>query len=196
MRHHVGSTRSGGPGSGEAGFSLIEVLVAVTILGIAFTALLGAMATSIHTSDLHRQQAEVQAVLGSAVERVKSPETDRVPCATPTDATYQKAAREAVIAQRWATTSAEAATWVKIRQIRYADGNYADGNDGFGDTCFDSGGATCMSGAASVPCAVPVTGPGVPLDTTYMLTLQEITIQVIHPDGRQDRSLTFIKGVG
>ena len=70
------------PSAGASGFTLVEVLVALMILGITFGAVLGGMATSINTSDLHRQQAQVQAVLASAVEKVKSPETVRVACLT------------------------------------------------------------------------------------------------------------------
>lgn len=55
----------------EAGFTLVEVLIAVAILGIAFAALLGGMQSSILGSDIHRQQASAGAVLLQAAESVK-----------------------------------------------------------------------------------------------------------------------------
>lgn len=181
MTHHqVGPAPGTGRTDGEVGFSLVEVLVAVAILGIAFAALLGAMATSIQTSDLHRQQAETQAVLASAVERVKSPETPRVACATP--ATYLAAAQAAAAG---ATRADGVTTWpatsVQVTRVRYADG---DDDDGFGATCYDDD----AHAVTEVPKGIK----------RRLLTLQEVTIRVSHPDGdgRQDRSLTFVKGVG
>lgn len=63
----------------EAGESLIEVLVAVTILGLGVTALLGGMATAVFGTSLHRDQADVSEVMTAAAERVK--DTPYVACA-------------------------------------------------------------------------------------------------------------------
>lgn len=54
----------------ETGASLIEVLVAIVILGTAFAAILGGMATSILTSDIHRKEASANTVLVSAAEAI------------------------------------------------------------------------------------------------------------------------------
>ena len=57
--------------SPDSGFTLVEVLIAVVIMGIAFAALLGGMATSTLTSDIHRKQALAAALLSQAAESVK-----------------------------------------------------------------------------------------------------------------------------
>ena len=69
----------------ERGDSLIEVLLALVILGIAGTALLGAFGTGVFSAGLHRQQTDAGAVLASAVESVLDPiRNPYVDCATTT----------------------------------------------------------------------------------------------------------------
>ena len=165
-----------GPAGEQAGFSLVEVLVALMVLGITFGAVLGGMATSIHTSDLHRQQAQVQAVLASAVEKVKSPETTRVPCdeelvAGDTAEAYQDAARLVAPTAAW-----EAG--IEVLSVKYSDGL-----GGFDITCYDDDAF-----------AVPVKGGGG--GTRRLLTLQRVEIRVTHPGGRDDQTLMFVKGIG
>jgi prepilin-type N-terminal cleavage/methylation domain-containing protein len=67
---------------GQAGFSLVELLVTVAILGTAFTVFVGGMGTSIVASDYHRTQTTAEAVLRTFAETVKSRTTPYVPCAT------------------------------------------------------------------------------------------------------------------
>jgi prepilin-type N-terminal cleavage/methylation domain-containing protein len=55
----------------EHGTTLIELLVAIAILGIAGAALLGGMASGVASSGMHREQADVGTVLASGVEAVK-----------------------------------------------------------------------------------------------------------------------------
>lgn len=57
---------------GEAGLSLIEVLVTVVILGVAFVTIIGGMTVSIAGSDIHRKQATSQTVLRNLAEYLKS----------------------------------------------------------------------------------------------------------------------------
>ncbi len=56
----------------EAGLTLIEVLVTVAILGIAFVTVVGGMAVSIAGSDMHRKQATSQTVLRNLAEFLKA----------------------------------------------------------------------------------------------------------------------------
>lgn len=67
----------------QQGLSLVETLVAVVILGIAFTAILGGMSTSILTSDVHRKEATSETILRSYAEAIKDPATPYVACPLP-----------------------------------------------------------------------------------------------------------------
>lgn len=57
---------------GESGFTLIEVILAVAIIGIAFVALLGAMATAVSASGLHRTQAVAELEVRRYAELVEA----------------------------------------------------------------------------------------------------------------------------
>ena len=68
----------------DAGFSLAEILVAIAIVGITFTAILGGIMTSITASALQRKQATADAIVRSAAESVKdSNQNAYVSCAVP-----------------------------------------------------------------------------------------------------------------
>ena len=56
----------------EGGFTLIELSIAVVIMGLAIVAVLGGLLTLVSASGLHRQQADVSGVVESAAEIVKS----------------------------------------------------------------------------------------------------------------------------
>lgn len=56
----------------DAGETLIEVVISIAIMGIAFVALMGGMLTAVSLSALHRQQADTQLQLVSAMEQVKA----------------------------------------------------------------------------------------------------------------------------
>jgi prepilin-type N-terminal cleavage/methylation domain-containing protein len=56
----------------DAGLTLIEVLVTVAILGIAFVTVIGGMAVSIAGSDVHRKQATSQTILRNLAEFMKA----------------------------------------------------------------------------------------------------------------------------
>lgn len=54
----------------DDGFTLVELLLAVAILGVGVLAIVGGMATSIKVSDLDRRQAEGQTQLRAYAEAV------------------------------------------------------------------------------------------------------------------------------
>jgi prepilin-type N-terminal cleavage/methylation domain-containing protein len=56
---------------GDAGVTLVELLVTVVILGVVFVAILGGMATGMVVSDLHRKQATAETIIRSYAEAVK-----------------------------------------------------------------------------------------------------------------------------
>src|SRR5262249_26033980 len=55
----------------EGGFTLTEVLAALIILGVAITAILAAMGTSIITADTHRKLVSDDAILRSYAEQLQ-----------------------------------------------------------------------------------------------------------------------------
>jgi prepilin-type N-terminal cleavage/methylation domain-containing protein len=67
----------------EEGFSLVELLVTIVIVGVTFSALLGGLITTITVSSLHRKQATADSVARSAAEWIKDPAANPFqPCAT------------------------------------------------------------------------------------------------------------------
>jgi prepilin-type N-terminal cleavage/methylation domain-containing protein len=60
--------------SGDAGVSLVELLVTIVIMGIAFTAILSGLAVTIRSSRIHATSADSNAALVGAVEAVKAAE--------------------------------------------------------------------------------------------------------------------------
>ncbi|MCU1624761.1 MAG: hypothetical protein JWL79_3606 [Frankiales bacterium] len=56
----------------DQGDSLIEVLVALAVLGIGITGLLTAVSTHITTTTINRDQSQIETTLVSAAEYVKS----------------------------------------------------------------------------------------------------------------------------
>lgn len=70
----------------EAGFTLVELLLAVSILGIGVVAVVGGMMTSIQVSDLGRRQAEGQTALRAYAESVAG--ATYAPCAPAYSTSY------------------------------------------------------------------------------------------------------------
>lgn len=97
----------------ESGFSLVEILLTIAIVGIAFAAILGGLATSITVSDLHRKQATADALARSAAEAVKDHAVGYVPCAGPN-------------AYRDALPPAPSGYAVSISSVAYWDGTSSD----------------------------------------------------------------------
>ncbi len=58
----------------DDGLSLVELLVAVAIIGVAFVAILGGMTTAVLVSDIHRKQATAGTVLREFAEAVEGAE--------------------------------------------------------------------------------------------------------------------------
>lgn len=115
-----------GPRSRERGAGLVEVLMAVAILGIATTALLGGLTTLIVASDSKAEHARAATVLTSAADRLRDSSVTHVRCALPSEASYLAAVRSAGLPPGW-TSSA-----ITITAVQYWDG------EGFGTTCHDT----------------------------------------------------------
>jgi len=82
---------SGARRGGDAGESLLELLIAIMIIGIGVTAILAAVLMTVDASSLDRRQIDAQALLRSWGEYAVAQTTDATytPCAT--TATYDPA---------------------------------------------------------------------------------------------------------
>jgi Tfp pilus assembly protein PilV len=113
--------------SSERGAALIEILVAMAILGISAAALLGGVVTVARTSSSHSQQAKAESVLTSAAEALRDPAVARVTCATAGEPSYLAAVQGTTMPGGWVGASA-----VTITSVLYWDGT------GFGTPCRDT----------------------------------------------------------
>ena len=68
------------PGSNDDGETLIELIIAVAIMGITVVAIVGGFATSILMSDIHRKQATAGAYLRNYAEALQG---SYVSCSSP-----------------------------------------------------------------------------------------------------------------
>ena len=66
-------------GQGDEGFTLIEMLIVVMLLGVGFVAVLGGMATSMLSSTLHRDQAQAETEVRRYAEVIKEEPTKACP---------------------------------------------------------------------------------------------------------------------
>ncbi|MDQ1465055.1 MAG: hypothetical protein QOC73_1996, partial [Actinomycetota bacterium] len=68
---------------GDRGESLLELLVAIAIMGIAAVAIFGALLTSVKVSDYHRKQTSAGADVHNLAEKLTQyAATGYAPCAT------------------------------------------------------------------------------------------------------------------
>jgi prepilin-type N-terminal cleavage/methylation domain-containing protein len=70
----------------ESGVTLVELIMAVVILSIAFVAILAAMGTAVIVSDVHKRQATAETILGGWAETLKA--QTYVACPTSSEYTY------------------------------------------------------------------------------------------------------------
>lgn len=157
----------------ELGSSLLEILIAITILGIASAALLGGIATGTSNSNLHRQQADDDAVLVSAGEAVLDNALNPfVPCAT--TSTYN-ADPSRYPNFSWPNTPGApwSASNVKITKVLWWDLTRWDDPD-------------------SIPAPL-CPEPALSQCDSYINGLQQITVTVTHPNNLVAMSRTFTK---
>ena len=149
---------------GDEGLSLIEMLIAIAILGIAVVGIIAGLGASIQASRVHRQQAETESVLFGAVERVKA--VSHTACATAATTSYSNAAKgispAVALPANWNTGG------VVITNIEYWNGS-----------AFGTNSNHCYDNAAE--------------DPYHVLTLQKITITATHPSGQRSQTMIFVK---
>jgi type II secretory pathway pseudopilin PulG len=104
----------------EDGETLVELLISVSILGIAVVGIVAGMATALTASDANRKQGVVEAQLRNFAEAVTDPSAPYVECAT--TGSYANPPGFALPAGYSAT----------VTSVRYFDGN---GSPGFTGSC-------------------------------------------------------------
>jgi Tfp pilus assembly protein PilV len=67
--------------------SLVETVIALTLVGVVVASLLGSMITAVSSTGRQRVQASAESVLRSSAEAIKDPSVVYAACATP--ATYR-----------------------------------------------------------------------------------------------------------
>src|SRR3954465_11186846 len=72
----------------ESGFSLVEVMITIVIVGIAFAAILDGLLTALTVSSVHRQQAPADVVARSAAEWVKDEAQNQYDTTSPNVSSY------------------------------------------------------------------------------------------------------------
>jgi prepilin-type N-terminal cleavage/methylation domain-containing protein len=125
---------SGARTGGDGGMTLIEVLIAVVLLGLAGTAILSLWSAGIKASGTHRKVGDAQAVVAGAAERVGA-QTPWLPCSTGTGnirTAYETAARTSSLPSSpgWSTSA------IVVESVEYWNGN--DSGDVFDTTCRDA----------------------------------------------------------
>jgi len=93
----------------ERGESLLETLITIVLMATAVTAVATALLTSVSTSSHHRREADLDTILRSVAETVKSPAVTYDPC--PAD--------YSAVANAWPVTEFT----ITVDQVKYWDGS-------------------------------------------------------------------------
>ena len=143
-----------------AGFTLIEVLVVITLMGIAVVAVLAGMHATIRSTIIHRNHAVGSAWLQAASDEIY--ETPRVPCTSgqaEARTTYELAAESAPVPPVWSGTAAK----IEVTKVEYLGRVTVDSD-------FEWGTSFCFEGA------------GTEYEDSPLYT-QRVTLQATSPDG-------------
>ena len=161
----------------DAGSTFQEVLIAIVLMGFAFSAIIAGIRTVIVVSSLNDDQSKVDAVLNSASDRLAN--WAYRPCPGPNGEGYAPVVEAAA-----AAVDGSAQGTVQIIDVDYwdpslnapdpnhvidADGGWVDSNSLAGNDCNED------------------------ISLTTSRTLQRITIQVTSPSGKVTRCLEVVK---
>lgn len=176
LRHHHdhpdGESPPGGPPErttppSDGGYTLTEVLVSVVLLGMVVASILPAMWTAVRVSRISDVQARVEAVLGSAVDRVSNygwhpcPEADAA-------GGYDSKAKNAAAVFEWPAST------VQVVRIQYWDTTARTWTD--------------TNPVPAGDCSRTV------IAITKERTLQKVTIRVTSPDGVESNQVDVVMG--
>ena len=152
----------------DAGFSLVELIVAIALMGIATTSVLGGLWTATSASNITNDKAKVEAVLSSAADRLTG--WAYLPCpGADAGGGYLPIVQAAAGSVGWPATT------VTILGIGY-----------WSPTSDAAGSWVAQNGLGGTEC-----NQAVGLSTSR--TLQKITLRVTAPDGRTVRDLEVVK---
>jgi type II secretory pathway pseudopilin PulG len=149
----------------DEGFSLVETIVSVSLLGLAATSILGGLSTSIRVSRMGNDKAKVEAVLSSAADRLAGWSYLACPLQD-VNGGYLPVVQAASSTVNWPAST------VQISSIAYWEP--ASPSAGTWQT---TNGVSCNNAAG----------------LTTSRTLQRVTIRVTAPDGRNARTLEVVK---
>ena len=152
----------------DAGFSLLEILVTLSLMGITVVAVLAGLQTTIRGSVTDRDHATAFSWLQSASDEIYR--VDREPCTSgqaATIATYDTAANSVQIPPVWSTTGAT----ISVIDVEFL------GKTGV-DADFEWSSGFCFEGAGY-------------LDSP--LYTQRVTLEVIGPNAKFVRTMQMVK---
>ena len=152
----------------DAGFSLVELIVAISLRGIATTSVLGGLWTATSASNITNDKSKVEAVLSSAADRLTG--WAYLPCpGDDANGGYLPVVQAAAGSVGWPSSA------VTILGIAY-----------WSPTGDAAGSWVAENGLGGTEC-----NQAVGLSTSR--TLQKITLRVTAPDGRTLRDLEVVK---
>lgn len=169
-----GAAKSGGGPTGtestdrrDAGVSLIEVLVAIVLLGMVVTTILVSLRASTKASAIDRDHAIAFSWLQAASDEIYR--GSRVPCDVATDpiATYTSYAQAATRPPRWVSSPAH----IEVTEVEYLGRTTPDAD-------FEWDASFCFE--------------GVGFEDSPLYT-QRVTIQATSPDGDLVKTLQMVK---
>jgi prepilin-type N-terminal cleavage/methylation domain-containing protein len=166
--------------SGDRGFTLIEVLVSIVLMGTIITVILSAILTLIRVSSSSNDSAKVEAVLTSGADRLAR--FSYLSCPEANDSGYDVIVSAAADDVNWSHQDA-----IIIKQIRYWNPLLgADENSATDPHPADGGWVDDNALVDSDECDEDV-------NFTTTRTLQQVTIEARSPDGEIVRQLEVVK---
>lgn len=162
----------------DSGSSFHEVLIAIVLMGFAFSAVIGGIRAVIAASSTSDETAKVEAVLNSASDRLAN--WTYTPCPGPNGEAYAPVVEAAKASVGWAAYP----NIVTIMPVKFWDPSLnAGGAESYNDA---DGGWVSSNSLASGDCNEDI-------NLTTSRTLQKVTIRVSSPDGDVVRTLDVVK---
>ena len=180
----------------ESGETYIELLVTVVIIGLAGVALMGALMTSIQTSSIHRNIANTDSILKSALEKAKY-EIELAPSSvTPPLPMFQDCGHSGVTASSlltsWNSTMTTYSLWPSVPTGIGSYKMWISGVECFTESTSTSAlDANCQASQTS-PGAAPsnVVSSGCTNDYSGIM---QVTVSVMDPDNQAIHLSTLVR---